>query len=286
MSLDHFLSGKAMLAGVMGWPISHSKSPRLHGYWLREHHIDGIYVPLAVNPEQIEQALRALPVLGFRGCNLTIPHKELAMKVVDHIDPLALRVGAVNTVVVREDHTLEGYNTDVFGFAENLKRAGFSGASENKSATVLGAGGAARAIMVALQDMGITDIRIVNRNVGRAETLAASLALPACKFTVFGWDRCEKAVEGSRLLVNSTSLGMTGQPPLEIDVTPLAQGAWVTDAVYAPLETALLAQARQKGFQTVDGLGMLLHQARPGFKAWFGVDPQVTPALRQHVLGA
>ncbi|MDD3183192.1 MAG: shikimate dehydrogenase [Alphaproteobacteria bacterium] len=280
-----FLSGKAVLAGVMGWPISHSKSPRLHGFWLREHAIDGTYVPLAVQPEKIEQALRALPVLGFRGCNLTIPHKELAMKIVDHIDPLAHRVGAVNTIIVRDDQTLEGLNTDVFGFSENLTRAGFSFDQQNSSATVLGAGGVARAIVVALQDMGLKDIRIVNRNIERAQALADSLRVEGGSFHVYGWEACNQALESAVLVVNSTSLGMVGQPTLEIDLSPLAKGAWVTDAVYAPLETDLLKQAQVKGYRTVDGLGMLLHQARPGFRAWFGVMPEITPQLRDHVLG-
>lgn len=279
-----FLTGKAMLAGVMGWPISHSKSPRLHGYWLQQCGIDGAYVPLAVNPVHIERALRALPLLGFRGCNLTIPHKELAMSIVDHVEPLACRVGAVNTIVVRDDHTLEGRNTDVFGFAENLKQAGFVVDQTNPSATVLGAGGAARAIVVALQDMGIKDIRIVNRNRERAASLAESLTLPDVRFHIYGWADVAMALEGAALLVNSTSLGMIGQEDLVIDISPLAPKAWVTDAVYAPLETELLKQAKAKGFYAVDGLGMLLHQARPGFAAWFGKDPEVTKSLRDHVM--
>lgn len=279
-----FLTGKAMLAGVMGWPISHSKSPRLHGYWLQQYGIDGAYVPLAVNPVHIERALRALPLLGFRGCNLTIPHKELAMSIVDHVEPLACRVGAVNTIVVRDDHTLEGRNTDVFGFAENLKQAGFVVDQTNPSATVLGAGGAARAIVVALQDMGIKDIRIVNRNRERAASLAESLTLPDVRFHIYGWADVAMALEGAALLVNSTSLGMIGQEDLVIDISPLAPKAWVTDAVYAPLETELLKQAKAKGFYAVDGLGMLLHQARPGFAAWFGKDPEVTKSLRDHVM--
>lgn len=279
-----FLTGKAMLAGVMGWPISHSKSPRLHGYWLQQCGIDGAYVPLAVNPVHIERALRALPLLGFRGCNLTIPHKELAMSIVDHVEPLACRVGAVNTIVVRDDHTLEGRNTDVFGFAENLKQAGFVVDQTNPSATVLGAGGAARAIVVALQDMGIKDIRIVNRNRERAASLAESLTLPDVRFHIYGWADVAMALEGAALLVNSTSLGMIGQEDLVIDISPLAPKAWVTDAVYAPLETELLKQAKAKGFYAVDGVGMLLHQARPGFAAWFGKDPEVTKSLRDHVM--
>ena len=284
MNAQNYLTGKAMLAGVMGWPISHSKSPRLHGYWLKKHGIDGAYIPMAVRPEETEQALRALPMMGFRGTNLTIPHKEIAMKVVDHIDPLAARVGAVNTIIVREDRSLEGRNTDVYGFAENLKSFGYKLDPQNPTATVLGAGGAARAIVVALQDMGFQEIRIINRNVDRAQELAAALA-SSNMFSCHAWDAAAKAIKGAHLLVNATSLGMVGQPALEIDLSPMIKGAWVTDAVYAPLETDLLKQAAARGLNVVDGIGMLLHQAKPGFAAWFGVDPDVTQELRDLVLG-
>lgn len=279
------ISGNAMLAGVMGWPVGHSKSPRLHGYWLRHYGIDGTYVPLAVQPERIEQALRALPVLGFRGCNLTIPHKELAVSIVDEIDPVAKRVGAVNTIVVKPNGELAGRNTDVAGFSQNLISAGFVLDTQNPTATVLGAGGAARAIVVALQDMGLSEIRIVNRDQARAEALTRYVG-GAARFVIFDWSHAGKALEGSGLVVNSTSLGMTGQPPLEIDLSPMDPKGWVTDAVYAPLETSLLVQAKKKGLRCVDGLGMLLYQAAPGFEAWFGIKPEVTPALREHMLSA
>ncbi len=279
-----FLSGKAKSAGVMGWPIGHSKSPRLHGYWLERYEIDGAYIPLAVNPDKLEVALRSLSVLGFCGVNLTIPHKELAMDIVDHLDPLARRVGAANTIVVRDDGSLEGRNTDVYGFSQNILTGDFMPAKEGFSATVLGAGGAARAVVAALQEMGVQDIRIVNRNQERAKALCETLT--GCNsFSVFAWDDTQKAVAGADLLVNATSLGMQGQPPLDIDLTPLSQKAFVTDIVYAPLETSLLAAARARGLQVVDGLGMLLYQAAPAFAAWFGQTPEVTSALRAHVLG-
>ncbi|MFA6279527.1 MAG: shikimate dehydrogenase [Bdellovibrionales bacterium] len=282
--MTSFLSGKAALTGVMGWPIAHSKSPRLHGYWLNQYGIDGAYVPLAVRPETLETALRALPLLGFRGVNLTIPHKELAMDIVDHVDPLAQRVGAANTILVREDGSLEGRNTDVYGFSQNVKAGGFSPPKEGFTATVFGAGGAARAVVVALQEMGVTEIRIVNRDQDRAQTLCETLA-GKNSFAVFSWEKAKDALAETDLLINATSLGMQGQPPLEIDLTPLPQKAFVTDIVYAPLETPLLASARARGLQTVDGLGMLLYQAAPAFAAWFGREPEVTPALRAHVLG-
>ena len=278
------MSGRAKLAGVMGWPVGHSLSPRLHGYWLRRYGIDGAYVPLMVEPSRLEQALRALPVLGFRGVSLTLPHKEKALHLVDHIDPHAFSIGAVNTVVVREDGTLEGHNTDAFGFRESLKTAGFQNTNKKAVATVLGAGGAARAVIVALQDMGFGEIRLVNRTRERAEQCAITLRRPgAGAITVLEWPELPQALEKTALFINTTTLGMTGQQPLEIDLTSLPREAWVADIVYTPLITGLLQQARQKGHPIVDGLGMLLHQGRPGFAAWFGVEPEVTEDLRRAV---
>ncbi len=273
------ISGKAFVAGVMGWPVGHSRSPRLHHYWLERHGLDGAYVPLPVETQYLEQALRALPVLGFRGVSLTLPHKEAALWLVDQVDPLARRVGAINTVVVREGGTLEGYNTDVYGFAENLRSSGF--ALMDKPAIVLGAGGAARSVVVALQDMGCPEIRIVNRSRQRAEQLAAGRG---DGIKIFDWNESAQALQEAGLFVNATSLGMTGQPPLEIDMSPLSAEAWVTDVIYAPLETDVLRHARLRGLRAVDGLGMLLYQAQPAFHAWFGVKPDVDAALRQFVL--
>ncbi|HAX90973.1 MAG TPA: shikimate dehydrogenase [Rhodospirillaceae bacterium] len=277
------LTGEARLAGVMGWPVKHSKSPRLHGFWLHQHGIDGAYLPLAVDPAKLNAALRALPVLGFRGVNLTIPHKELAMGILDHIDPLARRVGAANTVIVQSDGSLLGKNTDVYGFAQNILAGGFAPTASGFTATVLGAGGAARAVIVALQDMGAVDIRLVNRDQERAKKLCADLSGDNV-FSVFSWDQSARALEGADLLINATSLGMAGQPALSLDLAPLPAGAMVTDIVYVPLETELLKTAKARGLKTVDGLGMLLHQAVPGFAAWFGQMPEVTPALRAHLL--
>jgi shikimate dehydrogenase len=278
------LTGEARLAGVMGWPVKHSKSPRLHGFWLNHYGIDGTYLPLAVDPAKLNEALRALPVLGFRGVNLTIPHKELAMGILDHIDPLAKRVGAANTIVVQPDGSLLGKNTDVYGFAQNLLAGGFISSPSGFTATVLGAGGAARAVVVALQDMGAVDIRIVNRDQERAKKLCADLSRDN-DFSVFTWEQSAAALEGAGLLINATSLGMVGQPALPLDLSPLPVGAMVTDIVYTPLETGLLKAAKARGLKTVDGLGMLLYQAVPGFAAWFGQTPEVTPALRDHLLG-
>ncbi|WP_207485380.1 shikimate dehydrogenase [Arenibaculum pallidiluteum] len=274
-------SGKALVAGVMGWPVGHSRSPRLHGFWLREYGIDGAYVPLAVPPDRIEQAVRALPALGLRGANVTIPHKEAVVAALDRVEPAARRIGAVNTIVVLPDGTLEGRNTDGFGFIENLRAGAPGWRAVAGPAVVLGAGGAARAILVALADAGAPEIRLLNRTADRADRLADELGGPV---RVLPWEARPAALDGAALVVNTTSQGMAGHPPLDIGLGALPPDAVVTDIVYTPLETPLLAAARARGNPVVDGLGMLLHQARPGFEAWFGRRPEVTPALRAFVL--
>ena len=274
------LSGKAKLAGVMGWPVSHSRSPRLHGFWLERHGIDGAYVPLPVPQDGIEAALRALPLFGFRGVNLTVPHKEAALAICDEADPLARRIGAINTIVVGADGRLTGSNTDAYGFIENLRRAS-PWRSGGGPSVVLGAGGAARAACVALLDAGAGSIRIANRTGMRAEILAEEMG---AEVTAVDWEARHGALDGAALLVNTTTLGMTGQPPLDIDLAGLPATAVVYDIVYAPLETPLLAAARKRGNPVVDGLGMLLHQAQPGFEAWFGVRPEVDEDLRRFIL--
>lgn len=275
------LTGKARVAGIVGWPITHSRSPQLHGFWLNHHGIDGIYVPLGVPPERIDIAFKGLAAAGFRGLNVTLPHKLTAYEACDKIDDTAKRIGAVNTIVFGDDGAIHGGNTDAFGFIENVRQN--SDWASGGTAVVLGAGGSARAVCVALSDAGVTEIRLINRTRERAETLAESLGGPV---TAGNWADRNDALDGAGLLVNTTSLGMTGQPPLEIDLAALPGNAVVNDIVYAPLETELLAAARARGNQTVDGIGMLLHQARPGFKAWFGQDPEVTPELREFVLGS
>jgi len=274
-------SGRSRVAGIIGWPVTHSRSPRLHGFWLRRYGIDGAYVPLPVRPERFADALRALPLIGFAGANVTVPHKEAALVSVDRASGEARRIGAVNTIVIAADGTLEGRNTDGFGFSENLRNAlpGWSAAAG--PAVLLGAGGAARAVAVALLDAGAPEVRLANRTAQRAERLAADIGGP---IRVVGWDDRTAALADAALLVNTTTLGMVGQPPLDLPLDRLPPSAVVNDIVYAPLETALLAAARHRGNPVVDGLGMLLHQARPAFSAWFGVEPEVTPELRRFVL--
>ncbi len=274
------ISGKAKLAGVMGWPVAHSRSPQLHGYWLHKYAIDGAYLPLAVDPRNIEPALRALPMLGFRGCNLTVPHKELAMKIVDSLSQRAKRVGAVNTVVVQDDGSLFGDNTDGYGFLENLKSGAPAYKASNGPAVVIGAGGAARAVLAALIDDGVSDIRLTNRTRSRAESLAEEFGTAR----VVEWEERSQALDGAALVVNASTLGMTGQPPLEIDLSSLPKTAVVNDIVYSPLVTDLLKTAKNQGNVAVDGIGMLLHQARPGFEAWFGQKPEVDQTLRALML--
>ena len=266
-----------LLAGVMGWPIMHSRSPKLHGYWLDHYGLAGAYVPLAIKAEGLEAALRALPALGFAGCNLTIPHKEAALRIVDEASPLARRIGAVNCIVVREDGSLEGRNYDAFGFTESLRERAPDLRFDAGPAAVIGAGGASRAILAGLMDEGAPEIRLINRSPARAQALAEEFGAPV---RALPWEARAQALEGAAILVNTTSQGMVGEAPLDLALDALPVGALVVDIVYAPLETPLLARARARGNRTVDGLGMLLHQGRPAFEAWFGVDPQVTPELR------
>lgn len=276
------ITGKAKLAGVMGWPISHSRSPRLHGYWLERYGIDGAYVPLAVRPEDLEAALRALPKLGFRGCNLTVPHKEQAMHIVDRVDDTARMIGAINTVMVEADGTLTGRNTDAPGFVANLCQGAPKLVLDGATVMVIGAGGAARGVIAGLIEAGVVQIRLANRSAERTQALVHAFepyVIPTA------WSERADHLDDVDLLVNTTSLGMEGQPPLDLPLDGLPRRAVVTDIVYAPLETDLLVRARARGNPVVDGLGMLLHQAVPGFEAWFGVRPEVTEDLRRHVLG-
>lgn len=266
-----------LLAGVMGWPIAHSRSPKIHNHWIAQYGLEGAYVPLPVAPGTLGQALRALAPLGFAGCNLTIPHKEAALEFMDRVEPAAARIGAINCVVVELDGSLTGKNYDGFGFIASLHAAAPKWRAEAAPAVVIGAGGGARAIVAGLIDAGAKEIRLFNRTPERARVLAADFG-PAV--SAHRWEARSAGLAGAGLLVNTTSQGMIGQPPLEISLDALPSSALVSDIVYAPLETPLLAAARRQGLATVDGLGMLLHQARPAFRDWSGAMPEVTPALR------
>ena len=276
------LTGKSLLAGVFGWPIDHSRSPRLHGYWLSTYGIDGAYVPFATHPARLEQAIRALPALGFRGGNVTLPHKERALTMVDEVTKVARRIGAVNTLIVRDDGTILGDNTDGYGFLAHLISTGPDWSGANGPAVVLGAGGAARAVVVALLEAGVPEVRLINRTTRRAEELADEIGGP---IIVKAWEEREAALNETGILVNSTNLGQAGQTRLEISLAHLPTSALVYDIVYTPLMTDLLLAAVARGNPIVDGIGMLLHQATPGFAAWFGREPEVTPELRSFVLG-
>ena len=275
------LTSKARLAGVIGWPISHSSSPILHGYWLEKYKIDGAYLPFAVQPKRLKSAITGIVELGLRGVNITIPHKEEALLYVDDVSETAAKIGAVNTINVDSSGKIEGHNTDAFGFLENLAFAAKHFSTTNQTAVVLGAGGAARAVCFALLSAGISEIKLVNRNHIRANIIRDQFS---SSIVVERWENRESVLESTGLLVNATSLGMSGQPPLEINLGKLPKSAIVYDLVYSPLETPLLKAARLRSNYTVSGLGMLLHQARPGFKKWFGVEPEVTIDLHSHVL--
>ncbi len=259
----------------MGWPVSHSRSPRLHGFWLQRHGIDGAYVPLPMRPEDFATGVRGLVAAGFAGGNVTTPHKLAAFEICDTVDSTARRAGAVNTLVFK-DGRITGSNTDGLGFLGNLRAYGVDPAAG--PALLLGAGGAARAIAAALQDVGVT-VSVANRTPARAEQLARDL--PGLR--LIDWSARSAALGDHALVVNTTSLGMNGHPALDLDLDRAGAGMAVADIVYVPLETPLLAAARTRGLRPVEGLGMLLHQAVPGFTAWFGVQPTVDEELRRFV---
>ena len=274
----------AKLAGVIGWPVHQSLSPLMHSYWLKEHGIAGAYVALPVAPEDFGRAVAAMPAMGFAGANVTVPHKEAAFALSATLDEDSRATGAVNTLVF-EGGLIHGRNTDVRGFAASLIESLGEDAARRGPVVVLGAGGAARAVLLALLRAGATEIRLVNRTRNRAEALAAG-AGKAAKVKLVEWGDWRGAFGEARLLVNTTSLGMIGKPPLELSLDGLPGDAAVADIVYNPLETPLLKAARARGHRTMDGLGMLMHQAAPAFAAWFGVTPKVTAGLREELVKA
>ena len=274
---------KPRLAGVMGWPVDHSLSPALHGFWLEENQLSGLYLPLAIRPENLHRAVSALPMFGFAGVNLTVPHKEAGVAIVGRVDGIARRVGAVNTLIVLDDGTIEGSNTDGYGFIQSLAMRADLNILKNHPVAVLGAGGAARAIVVALQDFGVSQIYVINRTLERAELLRDDVG---GDIVAVNWKERDDVLTEKKLLVNATTLGMVGQPALEINLGALPTTAIVTDIVYNPLMTPLLEKASLRGNLIVDGLDMLIHQGRPGFSAWFGVEPTASDTLRAHLSAA
>lgn len=269
-----------LLAGVMGWPIGQSRSPMLHNYWFKQHGLAGTYLPLAVRPENIHAALRGLPALGFSGVNLTIPHKQTAMQDMAEIDAVGRGIGAINLVVVRPDGSLFGTNTDAYGCTQNIRHMQPEWRPDAGPMVIIGAGGAARTAIWAMADAGVKEIRIANRTHERALTVAKDIGGP---LKVYRWEERHDVLEGAALLVNATNQGMIGQPPLDLKLDKLPKSAFVYDIVYNPIETPLIAAARARGHRVVPGLGMLLNQAPPAWKAWFGIEPQVTPELRRMI---
>lgn len=268
------------LAGVMGWPVSHSRSPTLHNFWIKQYGLTGAYVLLPVEPGHLPAALKGLSALGFAGCNVTIPHKVAAMQLVDRVDPMARRMGAINTIVVEKDGRLSGFNNDGFGYIQSLLDAQPDWRADAGPIMVLGAGGAARAVVLSLADRGAKEIRLLNRSLQKAQDLAREFGAPV---RAIPWEERHEALADVALLVNTTNQGMAGQSPLDLSLDRLPKHALVSDVIYIPMETPLLAAARQRGNPTVNGLGMLLNQARPAFKAWFGVMPEITPELRRAI---
>lgn len=269
-----------LLAGVMGWPVMHSRSPLMHNYWINELGLAGSYVLLPIAPEKLGDALRALHALSFAGCNLTIPHKQEAMKIVDEVDEVAKLIGAISCVVVRPDGSLFGTNNDWRGYLGSLHQEQPDWRADAGPVTVIGAGGGSRAICYALLQDGAKEIRLVNRTFERAATIAAELGGP---ITPLRWEERHDALDGVAMAVNTTSQGMVGEPALDIRLDKLPQTALASDIIYVPLETPFLAAARERGNRTINGAGMLLHQGRPAWKLWFDIEPVVTPELRERM---
>ncbi len=275
------MNGAPLLAGVIGWPIGHSRSPRLHGHWLRRYGIDGYYIPIALPPESFAAGLQALASLGFRGANVTIPHKEAALALAATATPRAAAVGSANTLSFAADGSIHADSTDGYGFLESLRQEAPGWTAAAGPALVLGAGGAARAIVEALLAEGAPEVRLANRTRGRAEVLQAHFGP---RIVVLDWSEAADAAAGAATIVNTTSLGMAAGAELPLRLERIDRAALVADIVYGAEPTALVAAARRQGLTAVDGLGMLLHQAVPGFERWFGRRPEVDAALRAAVL--
>lgn len=271
------------LAAVIGSPVAHSRSPALHGYWLKRYGLKGFYIPMDVAQADLANVLRTMPKMGFVGANVTIPHKEAILQIADVITDRAALIGAANTLIFRKDGKIQADNTDGAGFIANLRQNAPHWVPSSGPAAVFGAGGAARAVIAALIEVGVPEIRLANRTRARAEALRADFG---AKVHVQEWVQAEAMIEDAATVVNTTSLGMTGKPDLVLPLSTLSPKAVVTDIVYTPLKTQFLIEAEERGATVVDGLGMLLHQAAPGFERWFGQRPEVDEATRAAVLSA
>jgi shikimate dehydrogenase len=276
------MAAEFVLAGVMGWPIAQSRSPILHNYWIEKYKLNGRYVPLAVKPERLTDAIRGLPALGFRGCNLTMPHKQYAMTMLDNLTDTAKRIGAVNCIVVSDEGKMWGTNHDGTGYVLSVQEAAPDWNPGGGPIAILGAGGAARAVVVALLECGATEIRLINRTFEKAQMLAKDLGPSNIK--PLAWEKRNDAIADVALLINTTDQGMVGKPPLDISLDKLSKHTLVSDLIYVPPETPFLTEAKARGNVTINGLGMLLHQARPAFQSWFGVMPEITPDLRATIM--
>jgi shikimate dehydrogenase len=268
------------IAGLLGWPVAHSRSPTIHNYWLNEHGIAGRYILLPVPPEKLSVGLPGLAVLGFRGCNVTTPHKQAVMPMIQTVDPLAQRIGAVNTVVVEKDGSLKGFNNDGNGFIQSVRDAKPAWRPDSGPILIVGAGAASRAVVASLAQQGAREIRLVNRTYEKAKGMADEFGPPV---TAYAWEQRNELMEDVALLANTTNQGMGGKSVLDISLDRLARDAVVGDLIYTPPETPFLAAARMRGNVTVNGLGLLLNQARPAFQAWFGVMPDISPGLLKAV---
>lgn len=274
---------KIPLAGVIGSPIAHSRSPALHNYWLRKYGIEGYYIPMDIAQVDLADVICTLPKMGFVGLNVTIPHKERVLDLADLVTDRAALIGAANTLIFRKDGKIHADNTDGYGFVENLRQGAPGWVPSDSPAAVIGAGGAARAVIASLIEVGVPEIRLANRTRARADALKSEFG---AKVRVYDWVQAGNMLEDAGTVVNASSLGMVGKPDLRVPLDALSPKAVVTDLVYTPLETGLLRKAREVGCQTVDGLGMLLHQAAPAFERWFGTRPEVDEATRQTILSA
>ena len=270
------------LAGVIGHPIAHSRSPALHGYWLKRYGLRGHYIPMDIAQADLKDALAFLPKVGFVGLNVTIPHKETVLALADVVTDRAALIGAANTLIFRKDGKIHADNTDGAGFVANIKQNAPHWSPSGGPAAIYGAGGAARAVIAALIELGTPEIRISNRTRLRAEALRSDFG---ARLTVYDWVQAGHMADGASLVINATSLGMSGKPDFRVPLEDLAPATIVTDLVYTPLMTQFLIEAQDKGAHIVDGLGMLLHQAAPGFERWFNHRPEVDDATRAAVLG-